>query len=552
MSILKKLSLAMLFMVLATTGAWSENTSGNHFDLSKNLDIFNSLFRELDAYYVDTINYQKAITSGINDMLSDLDPYTVYFPEEQTDFLKELTTGEYAGVGAEIQQRNGQVIITDPFQDKPAQQAGLKAGDILLELDGISLKGKTSLEVSNLLKGQPQTIVKLKIQRPGVEKPININVMREKIAINPVVYYGTLKNNVGYIMLSGFTENASDEMQQALLDLKNRHVKAMVIDLRNNLGGIIDEAVKMVGFFVPKGTVVVTTRGKLKQWDKTYRTQSEPILTTMPMAILVDENTASAAEILSGTLQDLDRAVIVGTRTFGKGLVQSIRELPYNGHLKVTIAKYYIPSGRCIQAINYAERNDDGSPMRVPDSLTHVFKTADGRFVRDGGGIRPDVAVNDSAQLNITYYLMNQNVIFDFATQYALKHSNIEEPEKFNITDSDYDSFKQYVKDQHFHYTLQSETLLKKLMATANIEGYANLASTDFKSLQSILTPNIDKDMNLFKNDIENLINGEIVKRYYYQKGVVRYSLQHDKTLDKAMNVIDNNTEYNKLLENQN
>jgi carboxyl-terminal processing protease len=337
-------------------------------------------------------------------------------------------------------------------------------------------------------------------------------------------------------------------MQQALLDLKNRHVKAMIIDLRNNPGGIIDEAVKMVGFFVPKGTEVVTTRGKLKQWDKTYRTQNEPILTTMPIAILVDENTASAAEILSGSLQDLDRAVIVGTRTFGKGLVQSIRELPYNGHLKVTIAKYYIPSGRCIQAINYAERNDDDSPMRVPDSLTHVFKTADGRLVRDGGGIRPDVAVNDSAQLNITYYLMTQNVIFDFATQYALKHSSIEEPEKFSITDSDYDAFKQYVKDQHFHYILQSETLLNKLMATANIEGYANLASTDFKSLQSILTPNIDKDMNLFKNDIENLINAEIVKRYYYQKGVVRYSLQHDKTLDKAMNVINNTAEYNKLL----
>jgi carboxyl-terminal processing protease len=548
MSLLKKLSLAMLFMVLATTGVWSENTSDNHFDLSKNLDIFNSLFRELDAFYVDTINYQKAITSGINDMLSDLDPYTVYFPEDQTDFLKEMTTGEYAGVGAEIQQRNGQVIITDPFQDKPAQRAGLKAGDILLELDGISLKGKTSLEVSNLLKGQPQTIVKLKIQRPGVEKPINIHVLREKITINPVVYYGILKNNVGYILLSGFTENASDEMQQALLDLKNRHVKAMIIDLRNNPGGIIDEAVKMVGFFVPKGTEVVTTRGKLKQWDKTYRTQNEPILTTMPIAILVDENTASAAEILSGSLQDLDRAVIVGTRTFGKGLVQSIRELPYNGHLKVTIAKYYIPSGRCIQAINYAERNDDDSPMRVPDSLTHVFKTADGRLVRDGGGIRPDVAVNDSAQLNITYYLMTQNVIFDFATQYALKHSSIEEPEKFSITDSDYDAFKQYVKDQHFHYILQSETLLNKLMATANIEGYANLASTDFKSLQSILTPNIDKDMNLFKNDIENLINAEIVKRYYYQKGVVRYSLQHDKTLDKAMNVINNTAEYNKLL----
>jgi carboxyl-terminal processing protease len=539
----------MLLMALATTGVRSENTSDKHFALSKNLDIFNSLFRDLDAFYVDTINYQKTITSGINDMLAGLDPYTVYIPEDQTDFIKQITTGEYAGVGAMIgQMKGGQVFISEPFEGKPAQKAGLKAGDILLDLDGISLKGKTTEQVSDLLKGQPQTMVTLKIKRPGVEKPLTIKVIREKITINPVVYCGVLKNNVGYVMLSDFTDISADEMQRALLDLKSRHVKAMIIDLRNNGGGIIDEAVKMVGFFVPKGTEVVSTRGKVKAWDKTYRTQSEPILPDMPLAFLVDDNTASAAEILSGSLQDLDRALIVGTRTFGKGLVQSIRPLPYNGHLKVTTAKYYIPSGRCIQAINYAEHNADGSPERVPDSLTHVFKTADGRLVRDGGGIRPDVYVKDSAQLNITYYLYNQNIIFDFATQYALTHKSIAEPEQFSITDSDYNAFEQYVKAQHFHYTLQSETLLKKLIATAKIEGYGDLAATDFKSLQSLLTPNIDKDMNLFKKDIENLINAEIVKRYYYQKGVVRYSLQHDKTLDKAMDVIDNNAEYNKLL----
>ena len=549
MSILKKLSLAMLLMALATTGARSENTSDKHFALSKNLDIFNSLFRDLDAFYVDTINYQKTITTGINDMLAGLDPYTVYIPEDQTDFIKQITTGEYAGVGAMIgQMKDGQVFISEPFEGKPAQKAGLRAGDILLDLDGISLKGKTTEQVSDLLKGQPQTMVTLKIKRPGVEKPLTIKVIREKITINPVVYYGVLKNDVGYVMLSDFTDISADEMQNALLDLKSRHVKAMIIDLRNNGGGIIDEAVKMVGFFVPKGTEVVSTRGKVKAWDKTYRTQSEPILPNMPLAFLVDDNTASAAEILSGSLQDLDRAVIVGTRTFGKGLVQSIRPLPYNGHLKVTTAKYYIPSGRCIQAINYAEHNADGSPVRVPDSLTHVFKTADGRLVRDGGGIRPDVYVKDSAQLNITYYLYNQNIIFDYATQYALTHKTIAEPEQFSISDSDYEAFKQYVKNQHFHYTLQSETLLKKLMATAKIEGYSDLAATDFKSLQSVLTPNIDKDMNLFKKDIENLINAEIVKRYYYQKGVVRYSLQHDKTLNKAMDVIDNNAEYNKIL----
>lgn len=550
MSILKRLSLAALLLVLATSGAWSANTNtgDKHFELSKNLDIFNALFRDLDAFYVDTVNYQKLITSGINDMLSDLDPYTIYIPEDQTDFLKELTTGEYAGVGAEIGQKNGYVYINEPFYGKPAQKAGLKAGDILLSLDGVALKGKTTEQVSNLLKGQPQTVVKLKIQRPGVDKPLYFNVTREKITINPVVYYGVLKNNIGYVMLSGFTENAADEMQTALQYLLSKHITSLMIDLRNNPGGIIDEAVKMVGFFVPKGTEVVSTRGKVKAWDKVYRTQNEPIVPNLPMTVLVDGNTASAAEILSGSLQDLDRAVIVGTRTFGKGLVQSIKPLPYDGHLKVTTAKYYIPSGRCIQAINYAERNADGSPMRVPDSLTHVFKTMDGRLVRDGGGIRPDVEVKDSTPVNITYYLYTQNIIFDFATQYALKHLSIAAPEQFGITDADYQNFINFVKSQHFHYTLQSATLLSKLIATAKMEGYGDLAAADFKSLQSILVPNIDQDLMRFKPDIEKLINGEIVKRYYYEEGAVRYSIQHDKTVDKAIEVLDNNTEYNKLL----
>jgi len=551
MYLLKRILFSASFLMLVTSSIWSANdlkTNDPHFELSKNLDIFNALFRDLDAFYVDTINYQKVITSGINDMLSNLDPYTIYIPENQTDFLKQMTTGEYAGVGAEIGQQNGYVFINEPFQGKPAQKAGLKAGDILLELDGISLKGKTVEQVSNLLKGQPQTVVHLKIKRPGVEKPLFFNVTREKISINPVVYYGVLKNDIGYVMLSEFTENASDEMQRALQYLKDQHIKSLIIDVRNNPGGIIDEAVKMVGFFVPKGTEVVSTRSKVKAWDKIYRTQTEPIVPDLPMAVLVDENTASAAEILSGSLQDLDRAVIIGTRTYGKGLVQSIRPLPYDGHLKVTTAKYYIPSGRCIQAINYAERNPDGSPMRVPDSLTHVFKTADGRLVRDGGGIRPDIEVKDSAQLNITYYLYAQNIIFDFATQYALKHTAIAPPEQFSINDSDYQDFINFVKAQHFHYTLQSETLLKKLIETAKAEGYGEMAAADFKSLQTILTPHIDQDLMRFKPDIEKLINGEIVKRYYYQKGLVRYSLQHDKTVDKAIETLDNNAEYNKIL----
>lgn len=537
-----------LLAVFLWVGA-QQKADDRRFALSKNLDIFNSVARELDAVYVDTLDYEKLIRSGIDNMLDGLDPYTVYLPKEETDDLKMMTTGEYAGIGAIIGGRPGEVVISDPYEGKPAAKAGLKAGDILVELDGQSLKGKTTSDVSSLLKGQPKTLVKLKIQRPGEAKLRLFEVMRERISINPVGYYGVVGNNTGYVLLNEFTDNAAEEMRTALLELKNKyHVTSLVIDLRENGGGIIDEAVKMVGYFVPKGTEVVSTRGKLKQWDRTYRTINEPILPDMPLAVLVSQNTASASEILSGSLQDLDRAVIIGVRTFGKGLVQTIRQLPYEGHLKVTTYKYYIPSGRCIQAIDYSNRTDDGSPIHVPDSLTHEFKTKIGRVVRDGGGIRPDVEVKDEAQLNIVYYLMTQNIIFDFATRYAQAHAAISEPEKFSITDAEYEQFKQFTKEKKFTYTLQSDKLLKNLMATAKIEGYDDVANEDFKALQAKLTPNIDKDLVTFRKDITNLINAEIVKRYYYQKGVVRYALPQDKNLLKAEELFRDMSGFNKIL----
>ncbi|MDP4272005.1 MAG: S41 family peptidase, partial [Bacteroidota bacterium] len=360
-----KFSLLIITLLVVSFGVIAQQDANERrFSLSKNLDVFNSVVRELDAFYVDTLNYDKTIRSGIDNMLEGLDPYTVYMPKEETDELKMMTTGEYAGIGALIGGRSGQVFISEPYEGKPAAKAGLKAGDVLVELDGLNLKGKSTSEVSALLKGQPKTIVKIKVQRPGETKVRSFEVMRERITINPVVYYGVVGNNTGYVLLNEFTNSAAEEMRIALLELKNKyHVTSVVIDLRDNGGGIIDEAVKMVGFFVPKNTEVVSTRGKLKQWDRTYRTINEPILPDMPLAILVSQNTASASEILSGSLQDLDRAVIIGVRTFGKGLVQSIRQLPYEGHLKVTTAKYYIPSGRCIQAIDYSNRTDDGTPI---------------------------------------------------------------------------------------------------------------------------------------------------------------------------------------------
>ena len=550
MTQIRKFSTLIIGLVLVSVWAVAQpDANERRFSLSKNLDVFNSVVRELDAFYVDTLNYDKTVRTGIDNMLEGLDPYTVYMPKEETDELKMMTTGEYAGIGAVIGGKSGQVYISDPYEGKPAAKAGLKAGDILIELDGLNLKGKSTSEVSALLKGQPKTMVKVKIQRPGETKLRTFDIVRERITINPVVYYGVVSNNTGYVLLNEFTNSAAEEMRIALLELKNKyHVTSMVIDLRENGGGIIDEAVKMVGYFVPKGTEVVSTKGKLKQWDRTYRTINEPILPDMPLAILVSQNTASASEILSGSLQDLDRAVIIGVRTFGKGLVQQIRQLPYEGHLKVTTAKYYIPSGRCIQAIDYSTRTDDGNPIHVPDSLTHEFKTKIGRTVRDGGGIRPDIEVKDETQMSIVYYLVTQNIIFDFATQYAQTHSSIAEPEKFKITDAEYDQFRQFTKDKKFTYTLQSDKLLKNLMSTAKMEGYDEATAADFKALQTKLTPNIDKDLETFRKDITNMINAEIVKRYYYQKGMVRYALPQDKTLMKAEELFKDMSAYNKIL----
>jgi carboxyl-terminal processing protease len=545
-----KIILLAVLMPTAILFAKEKQVVDRNFEISKGMDIYNSLFRELDLYYVDTINPGKLMQESIDKMLEGVDPYTTYIPEEDQKDFRFMTTGEYGGVGAVISQnKKGETYISVPYEGMPAQRNGLRAGDIILEVDGNKLKGKTVSEVSELLKGEAGTMVKVTIERYGEKKPITKTFAREKIQINPVTYYGVVGDKVGYINLNQFTDKATDEVKAAIMDLKNnKQITSLIFDLRNNPGGLINDAVSISNCFLPQGVEIVSTKGKMKQWDAVYKSTESPILPTMPMVILVNGNTASASEIVSGAVQDYDRGVILGTRTYGKGLVQSTREVSYNGYLKVTTAKYYTPSGRCIQAIDYAHRDEDGNITRIPDSLTHEFKTKIGRTVKDGGGIMPDVEVKNDKKANISLYLYLDNKIFDFATQYATKHKKIDSPEEFKLTDKEYEDFKQFLKEQNFTYTLRSADQLKKLKDMIEFEGYDEILKNDLDSLQQKLVPNIDRDLELFKPDVVRLIEAEIIERYYYQKGSVRYALKEDDEVKKALEILANKEQYNQIL----
>lgn len=546
----KNVYLSLLFICISTTlfGASVPNNNQS-FRISKNLSIFNSVFRELDLFYVDTLSYDKMVKNTIDDMLQKLDPYTVYLPEEETDDLTFMTTGEYAGIGALIMKKDDDIIISEPYEGMPAQRNDVRAGDVILEVDGVKTTGMTVSEVSSKLKGTPNTIIKLKLKRYGDKNPIERSFPREKIQVNPVTYYAEVGDKVGYVMLSDFTERAAQEVKNAVADLvKQHHIESLVFDIRNNGGGLIDEAIKIVGYFVPKGTEVVTTKGKNKEADRTYRTPSDPIFPDMKLVLLANRSSASASEIVAGSFQDLDRAVIVGEKTFGKGLVQNIRPLGFGGHLKVTTAKYYIPSGRCIQAIDYSHRNEDGSVGRVPDSLTHEFLTRAGRKVRDGGGIVPDTLTKDDRKLNVAYYIYAQNLYFDFATQYVHLHPTIESPANFVLTDEDFKAFTDYLMDKKFTYTTQTEKYYNELFDMAKYEGLDKRASDEFKALKEKLIPDIKNNIEENKDDIKELLSLEIIKRYYFQKGEIQYSLRTDKDLKAALDILKSNVEYSKFL----
>lgn len=530
-----------------------------NFQIAKNLDVFNAIFKELDMFYVDTIDPEKVIKYGIDAMLIQTDPYTEYYPEDDNT-LKEMTTGKFGGIGSVIRYYTPRkrVAIIEPSEGSPAAEIGLKAGDIILEVNGKDMAqgdrtpNELTSYVSDNLRGEPGTICILKVDRQTSDStytPMEFKITRSTIRTNPVPYYGMVEDNVGYIYISTFAiEGCSKDIKKALIELKQQGAKSIVLDVRGNGGGLLGEAVNVVNFFVPKGKEIVVTKGKIKQAGTTYKTVNEPIDTEIPLAVLVDGSTASASEIVSGSLQDLDRAVIVGNRTYGKGLVQVLRELPYNSSMKVTTAKYYIPSGRCIQAIDYAKRNADGSVARTPDSLTNVFHTAGGREVRDGGGIRPDIEVKAEKFPNIMFYLLNDDMIFDYATRYCLKHPQIGEVKDFVITDADYADFKQMLKKRKFTYDRQSEKTLKNLKEIAEFEGYLEGASEEFAALEKKLTHNLDHELDRFSKEIKDAIAQEVVQRYYFQRGTVLQRLKDDPDLKKAIEMLNNKSEYDKIL----
>ena len=522
----------------------------NRFEVSKNLEIFNTLVKEVEMFYVDSVDVEKTVRRGIDAMLGGLDPYTEYYPEQEMDKLKFMTTGEYGGIGSYIRERKeGGVYIIEPFEGMPAALAGLKAGDRILAVDTVDVTKASSDKVSSLLIGVPNTKLVLKVQSPYDKKPRKVELVRKQILENQVTYYGVRGDHVGYIYLKGFTDKSAQEVKNAFEDLKKNHqIKSLILDLRNNGGGLLESATQIVGMFVPKGKEVVSTKGKISQWDRTYRTPNEPLDTVMPMAVLIDGGSASAAEIVSGALQDMDRAVLIGQRSFGKGLVQSTRELPYNGSLKVTMSKYYIPSGRCIQQMDYSHRRADGSVGAIPDSLTSVFYTSKGRPVRDGGCITPDFKIEKPETPTMMFYLMTDFILTDFVADWSQKHKKIAPPEEFEVTDEDFESFKQYAKEKNFTYDRQSEKLLKNLKEVAKFEGFMDQDSTLFSALEAKLTPNLERDFDRNKEQIKDLLASEIMKRYYYQKGDLVQSLRNDEVLEKALEVLGDSALYEKTL----
>ncbi|MDR1345037.1 MAG: S41 family peptidase [Tannerellaceae bacterium] len=535
-----KIKTCILLLILLLSNVRAGNAQDdNRFEVSKQLEIFNALLKEMEMFYVDSIDIEETVRRGIDAMLGSLDPYTEYIPEQEMGQLRLITTGEYGGVGAYIRKREGGVIITEPFEGMPAALGGLKAGDFILAVDTVDAEKVTDSEVSNLLKGLPNTKLKIKYLRPGEKKPKTVELTRKQIIVDQVTYYGVRDNGVGYIHLKGFTDKSAQEVKAAFEDLRKQNIKSLVLDLRDNGGGIMEGAVQIVNLFVPKGKEVLSTKGRIPQWDRIYRTSAEPLDTVMPLAILINGGSASASEIVSGALQDMDRAVLVGQRSYGKGLVQSPRELPHNGSLKVTISKYYIPSGRCIQRIDYSHRNADGSAGNIPDSLTSVFHTSKGRPVRDGGGIRPEFEVEEEKMPTMLYYLMNDYVLFDFVTDYVQKHKTIAPAGEFVLADEDFEAFKKYAKEKNFSYDRQSEKVLKNLKDIASFEGYLEANdSTSLKDLEARLTPDIERDFERFKDQIKKIMSGEIVMRYYFEKGKLIQTLKDDPVLGKAIEVL--------------
>ncbi len=539
-------------MVLAMP-AWAQKEKNHDFVVAKNMDVFTSIYKNLDMMYVDTLDADEVIGNGINAMLRSLDPYTEYYPESEVKELKNMLTGKYAGIGSVVRYNYqlGYTVISEPYEGMPAQEAGLKKGDIILCINDSTMKGKEVSYVSDRLRGEPGTSFILKVKRPSTGKVMKVKLTRRTIQMPFLPYYGLLDGGIGYINFNSFTDQCAKDVRRAFIDLKKQGAKKLVFDLRNNGGGSVSEAVSIVNMFLPKDKVVLTMKGKLQRANNEYKTTVEPIDTLMPIVVLVSGNTASAAEILSGSLQDYDRAIILGTRTYGKGLVQATMDLPYNGQMKLTTSKYYIPSGRCVQALNYKHAKG-GYVEHVPDSLTKVFYTAGGREVRDGGGVKPDVEVKPDSLPNIAYYLAgardSNELMLNYEVDYIAKHPTIAPAKDFALTDADYEEFKARVLKADFKYDRETEKYLKDLMKLARFEGYYDDAKPEFDALAKKLSHNVAKDLDYNKQYIKRLLENDIVAAYYYQGGAIRNSLRYDKQVKEAVRLLNTPEEYKKLL----
>lgn len=533
--------------------------------VDKNLTIYNDVLRQLDMSYPDTLNYDDLVETSIHQMLRKIDPYTIYIPQDKTSDLRLMTTGKYGGIGAMIMQRQDSfpqallkykpknvpkryVVVSEPYEGMPAQLNDVRAGDILIEVDGNNVVGKTTAEVSAMLRGTPRSVVKLQILRPNEDKPFEISFERKEIKLPPVAYYGIINNTekdkaksdsakIGYILFSEFTEGSADLFRNAVYEMvEEDKITSLVIDLRNNGGGIIDEAVKIMALFVPKGTEIVSTKGKNKTANRTYKTTLHPSHPDLPLVILVNNNSASAAEIVAGAMQDLDRALLIGNRTYGKGLVQSIRPIAYNNHMKVTTAKYYIPSGRCIQAIDYSKRHQDGSVERVPDSLTHEFLTAKGRVVRDGGGIEPDIIMtDDSTKVDITYSLYVNQYFFDYATLYRNTYNTIPPISDFCLTDKGIEHFVDFLRERGFTYQTETSKYLADVLEMARHEDIDSTVLAELTTFKDKLTPSFEEAIYQHKDEVKRMLTEEIIARYYFQRGTIAYSIRTDKLVLRAV-----------------
>jgi carboxyl-terminal processing protease len=547
---MKKIKKYALILLLSFASIFSVGFVDNYFEISKNLDIFSSLYKELNIYYVDETDSGDLMKTAIDAMLESLDPYTTYIPESEKEDFEFMTTGQYGGIGAVITKNGDWVYVSEPYEGFPADKAGLIAGDKFVEIAGKSVEGKSTEDVSKVLKGEPNTSVRVLIEREGVKKPFEVEITRQEIKLNSVPYYGMVSDSIGYIKTRSFTRNISKEVSDAYNELNSdNQLKGLVLDLRSNPGGLLNEAIKMSNLFIDQGQEIVFTKGKVKEWDKSYKTRSTALDTSMPLVVLINRSSASASEIVSGAIQDLDRGVVLGQRSFGKGLVQQTRKLSYNAQLKVTTAKYYIPSGRCIQALDYSNRDEDGSVGKTPDSLRTEFKTlVNKRTVYDGGGITPDIEIEPHKYSNILRSIISKRHIVNFANSFRSNNDSISSAKTFVVTDAIYDNFKQFLNDKEYEYETKTEKTISSIKKDAEKEKYLEDLEEELEALTLKMEQSKNNDIERFRDEITEVLEAEIATRYYYQKGKIEATLKHDEELAEAINVLNDLEKYNAIL----